>query len=48
MDFSGETLGNLDTCHPDEGQILTTTDASASSFVGVCGREVEEAKILGL
>ena len=47
MDFSGETLGNLDTCHPDEGQILTTTDA-ASSFVGVCGREVEEAKILVL
>ena len=26
MDFSGEALGSLDTCHhPDEGQIFTTT-----------------------
>jgi len=26
LDFSGKTLGSLDTCHhPDVGQILTTT-----------------------
>ena len=47
MNSSGEVLGNLDTCHyPDEGQILTTTDAPASPLVGACEREIEEPKIL--
>jgi len=40
VNFSGKTLGSLDTCHyPDAGQILTTIDALASLLVGVCERE---------
>ena len=49
VNFSGKSLGSLDMCHhPDEGQILTTTDAPPSPLVGVCKREVEEAKIFEL
>ena len=55
IDASDRTLGvlrssrKLDTYHyPNEGQILTNTDALAFSLVRVCEKEVEEAKILGL
>jgi len=48
-EFLREALGSLDVYHyPDEGQILTTTDAPASLLVGIYEREVEEAKTFGL
>ena len=44
-----KVLGRWDMCHySDEGQILTTTDAPAFLLVEVWGREVGEAKILGV
>jgi len=49
VDFSVEALGSWNTCHhPDEGRILTTTDAPTFSLIEVYEREVGDAKILGL
>ena len=47
VDVSREPLSNLNKCYQSgAGQILTTTDTSASPLAKACGREVGGAKLI--